>query len=277
MASTDCPIIARWGVVPIFHDAKRHGRGTLCRECGRVDRKPWVHPLLENLKKEGRWNGTIHGGIILCDACVAHIKTAEAVDDSLSHLQASGIPREFHDATWDGFDGRNGKIDQSIGFFSQWATMKPPPWLYLFGSVGTGKTLAASIMALDWIRERDSFVRFMTADALVSRMRQTEFEREPSGSGLTVESVSRYHLFVIDDIGAGKSSDYSSTKLMGVLEARHEQQHPTILTSNLDMDQLSEYLESVRLPSRLSQWCTMIKLDVSDYRVEEAKRKMAKR
>ena len=273
MVSTDFPIIARWGVVPIFHDTKLHGRGTYCRACERVDRKPWVHPLLENLKKEGRWNGTIHGGIVLCDSCAANIQITESVNGTPSHLQASGIPREFHEATWEDFDGRNGKISQAIGFFGQWATMTPPPWLYLFGSVGTGKTRAASTLVLDWLRDRDPFVRFMTADALINRMRQTEFEREPTGFGLTVESVSRYHLFVIDDIGAGKTSDYSSTKLLDVLEARHEQQHPTILTSNLDMNQLSEYLGSTRLPSRLAQWCKMIELDVSDYRVEDARRR----
>ena len=167
MVSSDFPIIARWGVVPIFHDVKLHGRGTFCRECERVDRKPWVHPLLENLKKEGRWNGTIYGGIVLCDSCAEKIKITESVHGSPSHLQASGIPREFHEATWDEFDGRNGKIDKSIGFFTQWATMKPPPWLYILRQRRHGEDASGQPDGKrDWMRERDPFVRFMTADKL---------------------------------------------------------------------------------------------------------------
>ena len=99
MSSADFPILVRWCGVPIFHDVKRHGRGTLCSRCERVKRKPWVHPLLKYMKDRGLWKGTIYGGILLCDPCAEKIEIEEAVErmkeDDQRTFNESGIPIEF--------------------------------------------------------------------------------------------------------------------------------------------------------------------------------------
>ena len=271
-STREFPIVARFCGVPIFHDVVLHGKGTICRDCGRVDRTPWVHPLLKDLKAQGKWNGAIYGGVVLCDGCAGKMALAEAATVAAAYLDSSEIPKEFHKATWTAFDHRDTKLSQAIGYFGEWAQLDDPPWLYLFGTVGTGKTKAACTLLIDWMRERSPYVKFMTANSLVNRLRKLEFERDA-----TVFDVSRHHLFALDDVGAEKASDYGTGKLLEFLEARHEQERPTILTSNLDLEQLSAHLGSERISSRLAQWCKFIKLDVSDYRVEDGKRKKGKR
>ena len=276
MASTDFRVV-RFGAFNILHDATKHGKGTICRECGTVKPGPWVNPILTAMKKLGRWKGTIYGGVVVCDGCDRDAALAQAATVEADRLAATGIPKEFRTSTWDEFDPRRGKLRESIEYFRQWVAEDDPPWLYLFGTVGTGKTKAACTLVRDWMRERKLPVQFMTVSRLVRRSRQAEFEKAASRGGISLGAVSRYSLFALDDVGAEKATDYGTGKLMEFLDARHELDGPTILTSNLDLEQLSEHLGNERVSSRLAQWCHFVKLDVSDYRVVEAKRKMAKR
>ena len=281
MSSPDFPILVRWCGVPIYHDAKRHGRGTLCSRCERVKQKPWVHPLLKYMKDRGLWKGTIYGGILLCDPCAAKLETEEAVkrveEADQQAFTESGIPNEFRGATWRGFESRGGKLTRQIESFSKWVKQDDPPWLYIFGRVGTGKTRAASTLVLDWMRERSTSVKFMTLLTMTADFRRDEFERDLRYT-FRSHTVARKELFVIDDLGAAKVSDYGSSTLLEALEARHELGRVTIVTSNLNLDQLSTHLDNDRISSRLLQWCELVKLDgVSDYRHEDAKRKKAKR
>ena len=272
------PIVALYrGIIPVFHDATLHGKGTLCRECGRVDKTPWVHPILKILKDCGEWKGAIYGGIVVCDGCAEKTATTEAANLAASRLAASGIPKEFHGSTWAAFDHRDSKLSQARRYFSEWGALVDPPWPYIFGSVGTGKTRAACTLLLDWMRDRSPHVRFMTAARLVGGLRSAEMDRSPSEDALTLHAAAKYRLFSLDDVGAEKASDYSTGKLLEFLEARREHGRPTILTSNLDLEQLSAHLGNERISSRLAQWCKFIKLDVSDYRVEDAKRMRGKR
>ena len=277
MDFTKFPIVARFCGVPIFHDVVLHGSGTICRECGRVDRTPWVHPLLKHLKGDGKWKGSIYGGVVLCDGCAEKMALTESAACVAAHFDASGIPKEFREETWTAFDPRDTKLSQALGYFETWAQLDDPPWLYIFGAVGTGKTKAACTLLIDWMRERSPHVRFMPAARLIDRIRSAEMEKSPSADALTMNEAARYHVFALDDAGAEKTTDYGTGKLLEFLEARHEQERPTILTSNLDLEQLSEHLGNLRISSRLAQWCKVVKLDVSDYRVEDGKRKRATR
>ena len=245
-----------------------------------MKKKPWVHPLLKYMKDRGLWKGTIYGGILLCDPCAKKLNTEEEtkrVEEAGQHaFNESGIPNEFRGATWRGFESRDGKLTRQIESFSKWVKQDDPPWLYLFGRVGTGKTRAASTLALDWMRERSTLVEFMTLQTMIGEFRRFEFDRDMRHE-FAIHTVARKELFVIDDLGASKVSDYGSSKLLEALEARHDLGRVTIVTSNLNLQQLSTHLDNDRIPSRLSQWCEFVKLDVSDYRYEDGKRKQAKR
>ena len=268
------PILTSAFGIPVRHDAALHGKGTLCMRCGKVKRKPWKHPMLVALKKLRLWSGTVYGGIIVCDACGPLLAAEmEQAFGAPSKLDASEIPPEFRMATWDDFSDRRGALTSEINDMRQWYDSKDSSWLYLTGKVGTGKTLAACTLARQWLIERGR-VRFIRAHDFFSQLREAEFSRN---GGLSVKSLSWYQVLVFDDLGAEKPTDYTRSRLLSLLEARHDRQARTIITSNYTLNELAERLGDDRVPSRLAQWCQGVTLKTTDYRREEAKRKKAER
>ena len=197
--------------------------------------------------------------------CAEKLKTEEEtkrVEEAGQHaFNESGIPNEFHGATWRRFESRDGKLTRQIESFSKWVKENDPPWLYIFGRVGTGKTRAASTLVLDWMRERSTSVKFMTLQTMIGECRRFEFDRDMRHD-FTINTVASKQLFVIDDLGVSKLSDYGSSKLLEVLEARHELGRVTIVTSNLTLEQLADREDDGRIPSR----------PVAVVRVREARR-----
>ena len=265
------PVIARCYGIPVYWDEKVHGRGTVCGTCGTVRPKSWRNPLLVELKRRRKWKGDIHGGMVLCDACAHRTAVVDAAKDAEACVVATGVPREFRDATWDGFDSRGGALDETLATLQWFMATASDEWLYLFGPVGSGKTRAAATIVLEWMRHRSTYARFLTAAQLFSGLRESEFGR--GSGGLDIDLVAGYHLLVVDDLGAEKATDYRTEKLIEVMAARwdHDPQHHTVITSNLDLEQLSVHLGSERLSSRLAQWCRFVRMDASDYRVEIAR------
>ena len=288
---SDFPILTSAFGIVVRHDVKRHGRGTLCMRCGKVNRRPWKHPILVALKKRRRWSGTVYGGCIVCESCeplmAVEIKQAHG-EPSL--LDESGIPPEFRMATWDDFSDRRGALTSEIRDMRKWYDSKESSWLYLTGKVGTGKTMAACTLARQWLIERGLAsrkptqadgrparsvrVRFIRAHDFFSQLREAEFSRN---GGMSIESLLWYEVLVFDDLGAEKPTDYTRSRLLSLLEARHDRKARTIITSNYTLNELTERLEDDRVPSRLAQWCQGVTLQTTDYRLQEAKRKRAKR
>ena len=271
---SDFPILTSAFGIPVRHDVKLHGRGTLCMRCGTVRRKPWKHPMLVALKKMRRWSGTVYGGIIVCDACepLMAIEMAQSFG-APSRLEASEIPPEFYKSTWEEFSDRGGSLTAAIHDMRDWYDSEDPSWLYLSGKVGTGKTLAACTLARQWLIDRGR-VRFIRAHDFFSQLREAEFGRN---GGLSVKSLSWYQVLVFDDLGAEKPTDYTRSRLLALIEARHDRKVRTIITSNYTLSELAERMGDDRVPSRLAQWCQIVTLKTTDYRFEEAKRKQAKR
>ena len=271
---SEFPILTLAFGMPVRHDVKLHGKGTMCMRCGKVKRKPWKHPMLVALKKMRRWSGTVYGGIIVCDACepLMAIEMAQAFG-APSRLEASEIPPEFYKSTWDEFSDRDGSLKAAIHDMREWYDSEDPSWLYLHGKVGTGKTLAACTLARQWLIDRGR-VRFIRAHDFFSQLREAEFGRN---GGLSVKSLSWYQVLVFDDLGAEKPTDYTRSRLLALIEARHDRRVRTIITSNYTLSELAERMGDDRVPSRLAQWCQIVTLKTTDYRFKEAKRKQAKR
>ena len=271
---SEFPILTSAFGIPVRHDVALHGKGTLCMRCGTVRRKPWKHPMLVALKKMRRWSGTVYGGIIVCDACAPLLAVEmEQAFGAPSQLEASEIPPEFHTSTWDEFSDRGGSLKKAIHDMREWYDSEDASWLYLHGKVGTGKTLAACTLARQWLIARGRQVRFIRAHDYFSRLREAEFNRT---GGLSVESLSWYRVLVFDDLGSEKPTDFTRSRLLALLEARHDRKARTIITSNYTLSELAERFGEDRVPSRLAQWCQIVTLQTTDYRLEEAKRKQAK-
>ena len=268
----DFPILTSAFGIAVRHDAKRHGKGTLCMRCGKVNQRPWKNPMLVALKKIRRWPGTVWGGFIVCEACKPLIAVEiEQAFGAPSPLEVSEIPSEYRTATWDEFSDRDGSLTAAIHDMREWYDSEDSSWLYLCGKVGTGKTLAACTLALQWLIDRGR-VRFIRARDFFSQLADAEYGR---GGGLSIKSLSWFQVLVFDDLGSEKPSDYTRSRLLALLESRHDHKCRTIITSNYTFSELAKRLGDDRVPSRLAQWCQIVTLKTTDYRYAEAQRKQA--
>lgn len=102
--------------------------------------------------------------------------------------------------------------------------------LLLMGGVGTGKTTIASALCRAW-QDVLTVPRFWQCDIVAERIRQDEtYKYEPA-----------YHkgLAVLDDLGT-ESRVYGEESLPFVLFRRYERDLPTIITTNLNLEQIGQ-------------------------------------
>ncbi|MFJ7279825.1 ATP-binding protein [Kitasatospora sp. NPDC098663] len=134
--------------------------------------------------------------------------------------------------------------------------------LLLLGETGTGKTHQAygAIRALlgDGVRLRWQAITSVTLYAMMRPRPGADPERE-------MRELERTPLLLVDDLGAGRASEFTEETTYRLVNHRYEQQLPTILTSNITPAELSGLLGD-RTASRLRQMCHKAILDGPDRR-----------
>lgn len=136
------------------------------------------------------------------------------------------------------------------------------PSLLIAGTVGVGKTWEAfgAVRALTLSGMRCPW-RFTTAADLYAQLRP--------GARNDAEQFLRSHcevsLLVLDDIGAGKSSEWTEEINYRLINHRYEHELPTLLTTNVPPRQLPSTL-GVRVMSRLTEMATTVVMTGPDRR-----------
>ena len=124
----------------------------------------------------------------------------------------------------------------------------------LHGDYGTGKThLAIGMLRKAHMAKKR--VKYYTVSTLLRELRQGESWK----SEKVLNTIAKYDLIVIDEIGRTKGTDSEQSQLFEVLDMRYAEMKPTILISNLDKKGLLEHL-GTGLISRL--------VEGSNYRFE---------
>lgn len=105
-------------------------------------------------------------------------------------------------------------------------------FIHLSGPVGTGK----SHLAVAMMRAMDvKSARFITHSRMLRVLRDEYGKRERED---IIEKVSSIKLLVLDDLGISAGGRDDLPMLHEVLDTRHGRRHPTILTSNLNDEEL---------------------------------------
>lgn len=175
---------------------------------------------------------------------------------------APGVPEDERGSTLENYEpnGYNADAIRHAGLFVSGVHQG----LFVHGSVGTGKTrLACSILNDIW-KARTSKVRFIRVPELLIRL-QPAHSTEGESDGL-IADLSNVPVLVLDDVGANAGTDFSRRMLQILVDARADRGHRTIWTSNLDPDELSEFLGDSRVSSRIVGSCRVIELGGPDQR-----------
>lgn len=199
-----------------------------------------------DIRQAAREHLAAHG----IDPDAGHERTAFSLAEHMvanaMHLLAAHVPQRFQDAEPDHPD----VLRWVDTFLADRATT---PNLFLRGPVGTGKTwqaygaLRRVVLASARSRQRLSW-RATTFPAFNAAMRPQPDE----GHIRELEDLQQADLLLLDDLGAGKTTDWTEDTLVRLIDARWSQRRPTIVTTNMTSDRLVSDLDE-RVVSRLRE------------------------
>jgi len=132
---------------------------------------------------------------------------------------------------------------------------------YLHGKVGGGKTIYAAQLYL--AEKKKAYITGIDVNCLFYSVPVffQDLKNVYQNNSSEKEFLNKFYetdLLIFDDLGVEKSSEWAWNILYLVLNYRYENLKKTIITSNLNLKELSEKLGDDRIPSRISRMCKII-------------------
>jgi DNA replication protein DnaC len=140
---------------------------------------------------------------------------------------------------------------------------RPSGWLVFTGSYGTGKThLAAAIANACYERGQPAY--FVVVPDLLDHLRATYSPDSRVAYDELFEAIRTAPVLILDDLGAHSSTPWAQEKLYQLINHRYNARLPTVITTNLRLDEIDPRLSSRMADQRLS---IVFALQVPPYRL----------
>lgn len=165
-------------------------------------------------------------------------------------LKFAEIPEMYRKCGWDSLRSSVYLTDESKGIFSQ-AGKLVRGWydtliqiqetgmgLYLYSeSKGSGKTLAACVLANEILKKYGIVVKFTTALKILSEIKVT-WDGTNGEEQKLIDDLSKIEILIIDDFGATSTKDWINDRFYEIINERYTNRKITIFTSNYHISQL---------------------------------------
>lgn len=182
--------------------------------------------------------------------------TDEGLEKIAVRIRISNLPlatRETHRfGTWRHDEGTEDAFQKTKAFLGT----PGHHFLSLLGGVGLGKTHLAVALAWDWLETGKGTVLYYQVESLLDELRKgyrawgRGDEVDPY---LLIGQAKNCHLFILDDLGAHKETEWSQAKLDEIIDHRYINRRATVITSNYPLDALPE-----RISDRLSEGVVVV-------------------
>lgn len=136
--------------------------------------------------------------------------------------------------------------------------------LFLYGSVGIGKTFLSNCVANNILNQGYS-VLYLTAFSLFDIFQKSVFEKQIQAKE-EAQHILDCDLLIIDDLGTEFANSFTTSQFFMCINERLLRKKATIISSNLDLNQLAE-IYSERTFSRIALHYEVLKLFGDDIRL----------
>jgi len=195
----------------------------------------------------------ITGACPQCDREESITKAREEREEAanlakLAALSMSGIPKRFLSKTFanyvtDNAIGKQRALTICKAYCDNFETVSSRgTGMILCGRPGTGKTHLACAIGNSLVMS-NKVVLFIGAYRAIQKVKDT-YSRKSDGltEQAVIDNFSNLDLLILDEIGVQYGSDAERLILFEIINRRYEQVRPTILISNLGIDELSGYV-----------------------------------
>lgn len=194
-----------------------------------------------------------------CDSCLTErdedlriqAERRKKEDESIrwaAKLKESGMPERFASQSLSTYfvDKQNANQVRIYEFCCDYAAnfseiKKTGRSFLMLGKVGTGKTHLSVGIALQIMRNGHSAV-FTSASKMLRAIKDTYRKDSDYSESDVIKKYTSCGLLIVDEVGVQRGSEYEKDMLFDVINERYESIKPTIILSNLAIDEVKQFL-----------------------------------
>jgi DNA replication protein DnaC len=185
------------------------------------------------------------------------------------------IPKRYAEKTVSNFEGKKEIVSECL------VSVLRGESVFISGKCGVGKTHLAVGLLKEWLHKRtlelikdthdypsisNTNPIFLPSVDLFLELKNT-FNNDGQSEKDVIDAYVQAGLLVIDDVGAEKVSDWSRQMFYLIVDRRYRNMKPTIITSNLSLQQISETIDE-RISSRICEMGVATELTGKDRRLQ---------
>jgi len=158
-------------------------------------------------------------------------------------FEQRGIPKRFKETKLSDYIADTDRKKEVLGIIegylsSQEEVSQSGRSLLLYGNVGTGKTRLATSIVKGW----EGVGYYITAREYTRLVRSSYSTASTVTEQDIVDRFTDYSVLVIDEIGKQFATDNERFAIFEIINARYNEMKPTVLVSNMNMEDIEEFL-----------------------------------
>jgi len=170
-------------------------------------------------------------------------------EQHLTHIETFHMPKSMIHADFDTLyaeENREALFRLGMDFVLHYGKGTYKKGMFLYGSMGSGKTYALCAMANE-LAKRGVGSALVYFPELIAQIKAS-FSGETSAHGLTVEKLKTVPVLMLDDIGSEPVTSWMRDEVLGrILNHRMMHELPTFFSSNFNFEQLqTHYAQTTR-------------------------------